>query len=163
MKAPRTGHGRHNFFTVTFPEYTAGLSIIASLVLIEGLLSVDNVLGIAAIARSLPEVQRKRAIRLGMAGAYLFRVIALIFVGVLKDNLWVRWLGAGYTILLLVLVYARFTRMQKLMAPVNVGALPVMKLFAGTVGLPFKLINWLITKGRHRLAKKTYEATHPGN
>lgn len=309
MKAPRTGHGKQNFFTVTFPEFTAGLSIIASLVLIEGLLSVDNVLGIAAIARSLPEAQRKRAIRLGMAGAYLFRVIALIFVGVLKDNLWVRWLGAGYliylmcsqlskpreadgphagdlddtatldksaaaghiatpakaltgatfgavlmqiglmdlslsvdnviaavalagntmwaiyvgvliailalqfltgfamrmlekypileptaflligyvgflllvesatgahlgagvkfagiiSILLLVLVYARFTRMQKFMAPVNAGALPVMKLFAGTVGLPFKLINWLITKGRHRLAKKTYEATHPGN
>lgn len=75
--------------------------MIASLVLIEGLLSVDNVLGIAAIARGLPEEQRKRAIRLGMAGAYLFRVVALIFVGVLKDNLWVRWLGAAYLIYLM--------------------------------------------------------------
>jgi len=89
------------YFIVTTPEITAGLSVIASLVLIEGLLSVDNVLGIAAIARGLPEEQRKRAIRLGMAGAYIFRVVALIFVGVLKDNLWVRWLGAAYLIYLM--------------------------------------------------------------
>lgn len=86
---------------MTLPELTAGLSIIASLVLIEGLLSVDNVLGIAAIARELPDAQRKRAIRLGMAGAYLFRVIALIFAAFLKDNLWVRWLGAAYLIYLM--------------------------------------------------------------
>ncbi len=86
---------------MTLPEFTSGLSIIASLVLIEGLLSVDNVLGIAAIARVLPDEQRKRAIRLGMAGAYVFRVVALIFVGILKDNEWVRWLGAAYLIYLM--------------------------------------------------------------
>ena len=96
---------------VNSSELTSGLSIIASLVLIEGLLSVDNVLGIAAIARSLPETQRKQAIRLGMAGAYVFRIVALIFVGILKDNLWVRWLGAGY------LIYLMCSQLTKPQAP----------------------------------------------
>ena len=99
---------------MTSSEFSSGLSIIASLVLIEGLLSVDNVLGIAAIARSLPEAQRKQAIRLGMAGAYVFRIVALIFVGVLKDNLWVRWLGAGY---LIYLMCSQLTKPQAHNAP----------------------------------------------
>jgi tellurite resistance protein TerC len=86
---------------MTTNELLNGLSIIASLVLIEGLLSVDNVLGIAAIARNLPPEKRQKAIRIGMAGAYIFRVVALFFIGFLKDNLWVRWLGAGYLIYLM--------------------------------------------------------------
>jgi tellurite resistance protein TerC len=83
------------------PELVAGLSVIASLVLIEGLLSVDNVLGIAALAKELPPAQQKKAIRLGMIGAYAFRVVALLFVSVLISNTWVRWLGAGYLIYLM--------------------------------------------------------------
>jgi tellurite resistance protein TerC len=78
-----------------------GLPVIASLVLIEGLLSVDNVLGIAALARPLTPELQKKAIRLGMAGAYGFRVVALLLVSVLIQNTWVRWAGAGYLIWLM--------------------------------------------------------------
>ena len=82
-------------------ELVAGLSVIAGLVVLEGLLSVDNVLGIAALASELPVHQQKKAIRVGLALAYLFRVLALFVASWLATNMWVRWLGAAYLIWLM--------------------------------------------------------------
>ena len=82
-------------------ELLAGLSVIAGLVVLEGLLSVDNVLGIAALASELPASQQRKAIRVGLFLAYLFRVVALFVAGWLATNTWVRWLGAGYLIWLM--------------------------------------------------------------
>ena len=75
--------------------------MIAGLVVLEGLLSVDNVLGIAALANELPAAQQRKAIRIGLFLAYLFRVLALFVAGWLATNTWVRWLGAGYLIWLM--------------------------------------------------------------
>ncbi|MCX6880749.1 MAG: hypothetical protein NTW21_44135 [Verrucomicrobia bacterium] len=86
---------------MTLQDLLSGLPVIASLVIIEGLLSVDNVLGIAALAKELPEHQQKKAIRLGLVGAYGFRVLALLVAAWLIANTWVRWLGAGYLIWLM--------------------------------------------------------------
>ncbi|MDO5469736.1 MAG: hypothetical protein Q4F38_00420 [Akkermansia sp.] len=74
--------------------------VIVSLVLIEGLLSVDNALGIAAMASHLPKHQQKSALRWGLIGAYLFRGIALALVSWLMHNEWVKWFGAIYLIYL---------------------------------------------------------------
>jgi tellurite resistance protein TerC len=82
-------------------ELLAGLSVIAGLVVLEGLLSVDNVLGIAALANELPGAQQRKAIRIGLFLAYLFRVMALFVAGWLATNTWIRWLGAGYLIWLM--------------------------------------------------------------
>jgi len=82
-------------------ELLAGLSVIAALVVLEGLLSVDNVLGIAALASELPASQQRKAIRIGLLLAYVFRVLALFVAGWLATNSWVRWLGAGYLIWLM--------------------------------------------------------------
>jgi tellurite resistance protein TerC len=82
-------------------ELIAGLTVIAGLVILEGLLSVDNVLGIAALASDLPQHQQRKAIRVGLFLAYLFRVLALFVAGWLATNTWVRWLGAGYLIWLM--------------------------------------------------------------
>src|SRR5215213_2205813 len=86
---------------MSLEELLAGLSVIAALVVLEGLLSVDNVLGIAALARELPAAQQKKAIRIGLFLAYFFRVLALFVAGWLATNTWVRWLGAGYLIWLM--------------------------------------------------------------
>lgn len=86
---------------MSLQELLAGLSVIAGLIVLEGLLSVDNVLGIAALARELPGAQQRRAIRIGLFLAYLFRVLALFVAGWLATNTWVRWLGAGYLIWLM--------------------------------------------------------------
>ncbi len=75
-------------------------SVIASLVLIEGLLSVDNALGIAAMAAHLPKHQQKPALRWGLIGAYTFRGIALVLVAWLMHNPWVKWFGAVYLVYL---------------------------------------------------------------
>lgn len=74
--------------------------VIVSLVLIEGLLSVDNALGIAAMAAHLPEHQQKAALRWGLIGAYVFRGIVLALVSVIMHNEWVKWFGAVYLIYL---------------------------------------------------------------
>jgi len=86
---------------MSLQELLSGLTVVAALVVIEGLLSVDNVLGIAALARELPESQQRLAIRVGLGLAYVFRVLALLVASWLVTNTWVRWLGAGYLIWLM--------------------------------------------------------------
>ena len=82
-------------------ELLAGLSVVAGLVVLEGLLSVDNVLGIAALANELPRHQQRQAIRVGLALAYLFRVLALLVASWLATNTWIRWAGAAYLVWLM--------------------------------------------------------------
>lgn len=86
---------------ITLPEFIEGIPIILSLVVIEGLLSVDNALAIAAMASKLPENQRRLALRLGIIGAYAFRALALAFVGWIIANPWVKIIGAAYLIYLM--------------------------------------------------------------
>ncbi len=79
---------------------SASGKVIVGLILIEGLLSVDNALGIAAMASHLPKHQQKAALRWGLLGAYLFRGMALALVAWLMHNEWVKWFGALYLIYL---------------------------------------------------------------
>ncbi len=78
----------------------ACFSVVMSLVLIEGLLSVDNALGIAAMAAHLPKHQQKPALRWGLIGAYTFRGLALVLVAWLMHNPWIKWFGAIYLVYL---------------------------------------------------------------
>lgn len=80
------------------PYLREAAPVIVSLIIIEGLLSVDNMLAIAALASQLPERQRKTALRLGLAGAYVFRIAALFFAGFIMENEWVKFVGAFYLI-----------------------------------------------------------------
>jgi len=54
------------------------IPVIISLIVIEGLLSVDNALAIAAMASHLPGRQTYSALRVGIIGAYVFRGRALL-------------------------------------------------------------------------------------
>jgi YkoY family integral membrane protein len=104
LQGPADACGAGSFsleLSMNYAEIAAGLPVIASLILIEGLLSVDNVLGIAALASELPEAQQKKAIRLGMVGAYGFRVLALLAVSWISNNTWARWFAAGYLVYLM--------------------------------------------------------------
>lgn len=82
------------------------LYIILMLVLMEGLLSVDNalVLSIATGKLKDPE-QRKKALKYGMIGAFAFRAL-FIFLGVWLVKLWFLKLAGG--IYLAYLVYGHF-------------------------------------------------------
>ena len=79
---------------------------ILALVLIEGLLSVDNALAIAAMASHLPEKQQKLALRLGIFGAYFFRGVALLAASWIISNEWIKWIGAAYLVYLMAAHFA---------------------------------------------------------
>ena len=91
------------------PQLHDAAPIIVSLVIIEGLLSVDNMLAIAALASNLPESQKRTALRLGLIGAYVFRTVALLFVSFIISNPWLKILGAAY---LLHLMAQHFTDLE---------------------------------------------------
>lgn len=76
-------------------EYAWTLLVLIGL---EGILSADNALVIAIIAKRLPDEQKKRAINYGILGAFIFR-FASIFVISFLANVWqVQAVGAVYLI-----------------------------------------------------------------
>ena len=79
----------------------ASLQVVLALIVIEGLLSVDNALAIAALASHLDEKKRKIAMTVGYAGAYGFRILALFLASYIIHNHWLMALGAGYLIWLM--------------------------------------------------------------
>ena len=74
------------------------IPVIISLIIIEGLLSVDNALAIAAMASHLPGKQKYWALRVGIIGAYVFRGLALLLAQYIIANPWLKLLGAAYLI-----------------------------------------------------------------
>jgi len=89
----------HLFEMSTFLEAfatPAGWGFILSLIVIEGLLSADNALVLAAIVNKLPEKQRKKALLYGLWGAYIFRIIAIGIGIYLVQIAWVKYIGAAY-------------------------------------------------------------------
>lgn len=74
------------------------LPVIVSLIIIEGLLSVDNALAIAAMASHLPGRQKYWALKVGIIGAYVFRGLALLLAQFIIENPWLKLLGAAYLI-----------------------------------------------------------------
>ncbi|ASS74037.1 hypothetical protein CIG75_02930 [Tumebacillus algifaecis] len=81
--------------------------IIASLVLLEGLLSADNALVLAVMVKHLPEEQRKKALFYGILGAYVFRFLAIGLGTYLVTFTAVKVLGALY------LLYIAYTGLFK--------------------------------------------------
>ncbi len=77
------------------------LPIIVSLIIIEGLLSVDNALAIAAMANHLPERQKYLALKFGIIGAYFFRGLCLAFAAWIIENPWLKISGAAYLVYLM--------------------------------------------------------------
>lgn len=90
-----------SFALPTWPELASAIPVIIALIIIEGLLSVDNALAIAAMANHLPEKQRLIALRLGIIGAYAFRGLALWLAAWILQTPWVMWCGAAYLIYLM--------------------------------------------------------------
>ena len=87
--------------TITLNDIKDALPVILSLIVIEGLLSVDNALAIAAMARHLDEKQRTLAMNIGYIGAYGFRIVALLVAGWIIANHWVMLVGALYLVWLM--------------------------------------------------------------
>jgi YkoY family integral membrane protein len=77
------------------PEHFATIGL---LIFLEGILSLDNALVLAVLARDLPPEQRKRALTYGLVGAFVFRIIAIALVSHLLALNWIKFVGGGYLI-----------------------------------------------------------------
>ncbi len=75
-------------------------AIIASLVILEGLLSADNALVLAILVRHLPKHQQPRALKYGIIGAFVFRAIGVITASKLMHYWEFKALGALYLLYL---------------------------------------------------------------
>jgi YkoY family integral membrane protein len=80
---------------------------ILLLVLLEGLLSADNAMVLAVLALGLPKAQRKKALRYGIIGAFVFRIAATVFAAYMIQLRVVQLIGGIY---LLWLPYHHFFR-----------------------------------------------------
>jgi YkoY family integral membrane protein len=83
------------------------LVTLATLVLLEGLLSADNALVLAVMVRHLPREQQKRALRYGIIGAFGFRLIAVLFASTLL-RYWIFKVVGGIYLLYLAISHLLF-------------------------------------------------------
>jgi YkoY family integral membrane protein len=72
------------------------LLLIGLLVILEGVLSIDNALVLGLLAKRLPKAQQQRALTYGLAGAFIFRFIAIGTAAFLLRWRVVKLLGGGY-------------------------------------------------------------------
>ena len=94
-------------YGVISPQLFDYAATVVALVLLEGLLSTDNALVLAVLARDLPVQDRKRALRYGLVGAFVFRAVGILFATWLI-RLW--YLKAGGAAWLLFLSIRHFIR-----------------------------------------------------
>lgn len=80
----------------------ADLVILATLLLLEGVLSFDNAAVLAAMVRKLPLEQRKKALLYGLAGAYAFRIIAILGVAWIIRFPVLKAIGGAYLVYLAI-------------------------------------------------------------
>ena len=74
--------------------------VIFILIIIEGVLSVDNAAVLATMVMRLPKEQQGKALRYGIFGAYFFRGLCLLLVSVLMSIWWLEPIGGLYLLYL---------------------------------------------------------------
>jgi len=78
--------------------YSSAVMAFVAIIILNGLLSMDNALVIAAMASKLPQEKQGKAIYIGIALGAILRVVALFFISFIIGNTYVKLLGGGYLI-----------------------------------------------------------------
>ena len=76
--------------------HASDLFTILLLVVLEGLLSADNALVLAILVLGLPRNEQKKALRYGILGAFVFRILATLLAIHLLTLGWIKLVGAAY-------------------------------------------------------------------
>ena len=84
------------FFGQTFEPHD--LAIIGLLIILEGVLSIDNALVLGLLAKRLPKRLQGKALTYGLVGAFVFRIIAIATASFLLRWRVVKLLGGAYLI-----------------------------------------------------------------
>ncbi|HAR41843.1 MAG TPA: hypothetical protein DCS07_04315 [Bdellovibrionales bacterium] len=79
---------------ITFQD----IVVVGFLAFLEAILSIDNAVVLAVMVKHLPPKQQKMALTYGLAGAVVFRLIALSIATYLIQMRWVKFVGGGYLI-----------------------------------------------------------------
>ncbi|XZQ54550.1 MAG: DUF475 domain-containing protein [Candidatus Karelsulcia muelleri] len=90
----------YQFFKEIVYHPLHSISILINIVLIEALLSIDNATILTTLVKNLNKKDRKKALNYGIFGAYLFRIISLIFAAVIINMWWLKLIGGLYLIYL---------------------------------------------------------------
>lgn len=84
-----------------FSSFTGqDFAIIGLLIFLEGILSIDNALVLAILARKVPQHLQKRALLYGLVGAVFFRFFAISVASYLIHLRWIKFVGGGYLLFL---------------------------------------------------------------
>jgi YkoY family integral membrane protein len=94
-------------YNILGPDPAAGIMVVFILILIEGVLSVDNAAVLATMVMGLPAGQRGKALKYGIIGAYAFRGVCLILAAWLIRIWWLEPIGGLY---LLYIAWKHFSR-----------------------------------------------------
>ncbi|NDG85511.1 MAG: hypothetical protein EBX52_10835 [Proteobacteria bacterium] len=86
------------------------LGTVFSLAVLETLLSIDNAVVLALMARELPVKDQKRALRYGLAGAVVLRILAVFFATKVVQYAWVKALGGAYLLWLSIRYFYKKNR-----------------------------------------------------
>lgn len=108
--------------------------IIVNLIILESLLSVDNAAVLAVMVKDLPGNQKKKALRYGLLGAYVFRGLCLLCAAWLVEFEWLKIVGGLY---LFYLVYGHFsTKVQTIEEEKTPGwAMSIKDFFSKRIGV----------------------------
>ena len=74
----------------------ADLAGVGALVVLEALLSADNALVLAIMVRHLPKAAQRKALLFGLGGAFVFRLVAILFASIVLQQWWLQAVGAVY-------------------------------------------------------------------
>ena len=70
--------------------------VLLVLIALEGLLSADNALVLAVMAKHLNPIQQRKAINIGLTLAFVFRIGAIFVISILFHVWWIQAIGAAY-------------------------------------------------------------------
>jgi predicted tellurium resistance membrane protein TerC len=77
---------------------SSDLIIVGLLVLLEGVLSIDNALVLGLLAKRLPKEKRAKALSYGLVGAFVFRFLAIATATYLMQWTLVKFVGGAYLV-----------------------------------------------------------------
>lgn len=78
------------------------LVLVGLLIVLEGVLSIDNALVLGLLAKRLPKSEQPRALTYGLVGAFAFRLLAIATAGLLLKWRVVKLIGGGYLVYIAV-------------------------------------------------------------
>jgi YkoY family integral membrane protein len=74
------------------------LLLVGLLVILEGVLSIDNALVLGLLARRLPKFLQSRALTYGLIGALIFRILAIGTASILLRWTFAKFIGGAYLV-----------------------------------------------------------------